>query len=81
MGGDNDAMAGLTLRDILISDSLGLIHTGRGTRCVTQGKQMGPVVVNGSIHTARKQHQRKNVPVCMRIASHVLCELGLKRQT
>ena len=53
---------------------LGLIHTGR----VTRRKQIGPVVVNGSVHTACKQHQRKNVPICMRVASRVLCELGLK---
>ncbi len=42
---------------------------------------MGPVVVNGSIHTAHKQHQRKkhsNLSV-RRVASRVLCELGLKR--
>ncbi len=39
---------------------------------------MGPVVVNGSIYTARKQHQRKNVPICVRVASRVLCELGLR---
>ena len=29
-----------------------------------QRKQMGPVDVNGSIHTAHKQHQRKNGPIC-----------------
>ena len=38
---------------------------------------MGPVFVNGSIHSASKQHQRKNVPICVRIASRVLCGLGL----
>ncbi len=37
----------------------GLIHTGR--------QQMGPVFVNGSVHTARKQHQRENVPICMHV--------------
>ncbi len=47
------------------------------TRCATLRKHMGPVVINGSIHTACKQHQRKNVPICMRVASRVLCELGL----
>ncbi len=40
---------------------------------------MGPVVVNRSVHTAHKQHQRKNIPICVHIASRVLCELGLKR--
>ncbi len=39
--------------------------------------QMGPVDVNGSIHTARKQHQRKNITICARVASRVLCGLGL----
>ncbi len=32
-------------------------------RRTTQRKQMGSVVVNGSVHTVRKQHQRKNVPL------------------
>ncbi len=41
-------------------------------------KQMGPVDVNGGVHTARKQHQRKNVRICTHIASRVLCGLGLK---
>ncbi len=40
-----------------------------------QCKQMGPVVVNGSVHTARKLHQRKNILMC--IVWRVLCELGL----
>ncbi len=40
-------------------------------------KEMEPVDVNGSVHTARKQHQRKNVPICMRVMSRVLCGLGL----
>ena len=38
---------------------------------------MGPVDVNGSVHTARRQHQRKNVPICVRVASRVLCEWDL----
>ena len=42
-----------------------------------QRKQMAPVDVNGSVHTARKQHQRKNVPICVRVASCVLCGLTL----
>ncbi len=56
---------------------LGPIHTGCGTRCTTRRKQMGPVDVNGGIHTAHKQHQRKNVPICVRVVSRVLCGLGL----
>ena len=38
---------------------------------------MGPVAVNWSVHTACKQHQRICVPLCMCVASRVLCELGL----
>ena len=45
-----------------------------GTRCATRCKQIGPIDVNGS---APKQHQRKNVPICMRVTSRVLCGLGL----
>ncbi len=39
-------------------------------------KQMGPIVINGSIHTARKHYQRKNIPICLCVAWCVLCELG-----
>ncbi len=39
---------------------------------------MGPVDVNGGVHTAREQHQRKNVPICERVTSGVLCGLGLR---
>ncbi len=55
------------------SFSSGPIHTGRAMR----RKQMRPVDVNGGIHTARKQHQRKNFWICARVASRVLCGLGL----
>ncbi len=45
-----------------------------------QPKQTGPVVINGSVHTARKQHQRKNVLICVRNnVLCVLCELSLGR--
>ena len=54
---------------------IGLIDTGRATRRTTQCKQMGPVVLNGIVHTARKQHQRICGPICVRIASCVMCEL------
>ncbi len=43
-------------------------------------KQIGPINVNGGVHTAHKQHQRKNVPICMRIASGVLCGLGQRNE-
>ncbi len=46
----------------------GPIHTGR--------KQMEPVDVNGGVHTAGKQHQRKKVRICVRVASRILCGLG-----
>ncbi len=36
-------------------------------RRATRHEQMGPVDVNGGVHTARKQHQRKNVPICARV--------------
>ncbi len=53
----------------------------QATRSATQRKQMGPVDVNGGVHTACKQHQRINVRICVRIASRVLCGLGLTQQT
>ncbi len=34
-------------------------------------KEMEPIGVNGSVHTARKQHQRKNVPLCVRVVRPV----------
>ncbi len=41
---------------------------------------MGPVVVIGNVHTARKQHQRKNIPICAsRPASCV--DWALRRKT
>ncbi len=64
----------LEFEDFVSVKAQGLIHTGRGTRCAMRCKQMGPVDVNG--HTARKQHQRKNVRICARVASRVLCGLG-----
>ncbi len=58
----------------------GPIHTGRGMRRAMRCKQMGPIDVNGSIHTACKQHQRKNVRIYAHVASRVLCGLGLRRK-
>ncbi len=37
----------------------------------TQRKQMGPVVINGRVHTARKEDQRKNVACGSHCASCV----------
>ena len=47
----------------------GPIHTG----CGMQRKQIGPVDVNGGVHTTRKQHQRKNVPICTRALCPASC--------
>ena len=55
----------------------GPIHTGRGMRPAMWRKQMGPIDVNGGVHTAHKQHQRKNVRICTRVVSRALCGLGL----
>ena len=55
----------------------GPIHTGSGTRCTRRRKQMGPVDVNGGVHTACKQHQRKIIQIYAWVASRVLCGLGL----
>ncbi len=30
-------------------------------------KEMEPIDVKGGVHTACKQHQRKNVPICARV--------------
>ena len=59
----------------LIKDNeyLGPIHTGRGTPRAMRRKQMGPVDVNGGVHTAHKQHQRKSVPICARAWHPVSC--------
>ena len=56
--------------------SAGPIHTGRETQRAMRCKQMGTVDVNGGVHTACKQHQRKNIRICMHVASRVLCGLG-----
>ncbi len=47
--------------------NVGPIHTGHRTWCAMRHKEMGPVDVNRSVHTARKQHQRKNVRICARV--------------
>ena len=36
-----------------------------GRDALPRCKQMGPIDVNGGVHTAGKQHQRKNVPICV----------------
>ncbi len=46
-------------------------------RLAMRCKQIGPIDVNGGIHTARKQYQRKNVRIYARVASRVLRGLGL----
>ncbi len=38
---------------------------------------MGHTVVNGSVHTGCKQHQRVCIQICMQICLRVLCEQGL----
>ena len=58
-----------------VKGPLGLIHIGRGMGRAMQCKQMGPVVVNGSIHTTHKQHQRKNIAICVRVASRRVARL------
>ncbi len=47
-----------------MGEGSGPIPTECGTQCTRPCKQMGPVDVNGGVDTARKQHQRKNVPIC-----------------
>ncbi len=66
-------------------------HCGKFHKPVTQStqdaprytKEMEPIDVNGSVHTACKQHQRKNVLicVCVCVVSRVLCGLGLMLRT
>ncbi len=52
------------------------IHTGRRTQRTRKCEQMEPVDVNGGVHTARKQHQRKNVQICVHVASRVLWDVA-----
>ncbi len=55
-------------------------HRTRDTTCdVTQAN--GTCCLNGSIHTARKQHQRKNIPICMRVARSVWIRPSGQRPT
>ena len=39
---------------------------------------MGHTVVNGSVHTGCKQHQRVCTQICTQICLRVLCEWGLR---
>ncbi len=47
------------------------------TRNTTQAN--GTCWCEWGVHTARKQHQRKNVPICQCVVSHVPCGLGLSK--
>ncbi len=47
------------------------------TQDTTRNATQANVDVNGGVHTARKQHQRKNIPIYARVVSRVLCGLGL----
>ncbi len=58
---------------LLIREWNGPVHTGRGMRHAMRCKQIWPVDVNGGVYTAGKQHQRKNIGICVRLASRVLC--------
>ncbi len=50
----------------------GPVHTGRRVPCNRRKQIVEHTVVNGSVHTACKQHQR----VCTQICLRVLCEGG-----
>ncbi len=39
------------------------------------------IMVNGSVHTGCKQHQRVCTQICMQMSLRVLCELGLMTTT
>ena len=54
-----------------ICSSQGSINATQAARRDAQRKQMGPVVINGSVHTAHKQHQRICVRICLCLASCV----------
>ncbi len=59
-------------RECFLTEALfGSVHTGAPRNRHT--------VINGSIQTACKQHQRKSTQICMQICSCVLCERGLRR--
>ena len=42
-------------------------------------RRMEHIVVNGSVHTACKQHQRMSTKTCAEICFRVLCERGLRQ--
>ncbi len=54
--------------------ALGPVHTLRGAPRNRYMQTMEHIVVNGSVHTACKQHQR----VCRQMCWRVLCERGLR---
>ncbi len=55
---------------------LGPVHTGRGAPCNRHTQNMERIVVNGSVHTGCKQHQRFSTKFCVQICLRVLCERG-----
>ena len=55
----------------------GPVHIGRGTPCNMGTQIMEHIVVNRSVHTAGKQHQRVCTQICMQMCLRVLCERAL----
>ncbi len=60
---------------------LGPVHTGRGAPRNGRTQIMEHIVVNGSVHTACKQHQRVCKQICVQICFCILCERDLRVKT
>ncbi len=69
--GDNIGQSGQTF---MVWNPLGPVHTGRGAPRNKHLQIMEHIVVNGSVHTACKQHQR----VCLQICVEFLRVLGIQ---
>ena len=59
---------------LVLSVSLGPVHTGRRAPCNTCRQIMEHTTVNRSVHTACKQNQRVCTQICMQMSFRVLCE-------
>ncbi len=60
-----------------LNSILGPVHTGRGAPRNRRTQILEHIIINGSVHTGCKQHQKVCTQIGMQICLRVLCERGL----
>ena len=57
--------------------ALGPVHTGRGAPRNRHMQLLEHIIINGSVHTGCKQHQRVCMQICVQTCLRILCEQSL----